>query len=61
MSDESIKDKIEAAAAAEAQKLAPELSTEDLNKVVAGASDVYLNLEGIKGESLDEKPKPPAE
>jgi hypothetical protein len=57
MSDETIKEKIQAAAAAEAGKLAPELSSEDMKQVVGGATNLFLELDGIKGESQDDKHK----
>jgi hypothetical protein len=34
-----------------------ELSKDDLSKVTGGATDVYLNIDGIKGESTDDKHK----
>jgi type VI protein secretion system component Hcp len=35
----------------------PELSNEDLSKAVGGAIDTFLNIDGIKGESTDDKHK----
>jgi hypothetical protein len=57
MSDESIQDKLQAAAT-EAEKLAPELKSEDLKEVVGGAAkDYFLKIEGVDGESQDDKHK----
>jgi hypothetical protein len=34
-----------------------ELNEKDLGSVTGGAVDIFLNLEGIKGESQDDKHK----
>ncbi len=57
MSDDPKKEKVQEAAVAEAGKLAPELSSEDMKQVVGGAADYLLQLDGIKGESQDDKHK----
>jgi hypothetical protein len=34
-----------------------ELSAEDLDQAAGGAVDMFLTLDGIKGESVDDSPK----
>jgi bacteriocin-like protein len=41
----------------EKQKPSVELSEQDLQQVTGGAVDVFLQLDGIKGESQDDKHK----
>jgi type VI protein secretion system component Hcp len=41
----------------EAPKQTPELSEDEMKGVVGGAVDAYLNIDGIKGESTDDKYK----
>jgi hypothetical protein len=41
----------------ENKKQSEELSPEELEKVTGGAYDAFLNLDGIKGESTDDKHK----
>jgi len=54
MSDEPKKENVQPFGA-ETQKQSPELSNEELNKAVGGA--VNLQIDGIKGESQDDKHK----
>jgi len=35
----------------------PELSEEALDNVAGGAVDIFLNIDGVRGESLDDKHK----
>jgi hypothetical protein len=55
MSDDIKKEN--AVPAGEAKQQAPELSNEELDKTVGGAIDSYLQIDGIKGESQDDKHK----
>ena len=55
MSDEPKKEN--ANPAEDSPKQAPELTDDNLNQVVGGAVDIFLQLDGIKGESADDKHK----
>jgi bacteriocin-like protein len=41
----------------EQKKTSGELSEQDLKQVTGGAIDSFLNIDGIKGESTDDKHK----
>jgi hypothetical protein len=55
MSDEPKKEN--ANPAEDSQKQTPQLTDDNLNQVVGGAVDRFLQLDGIKGESSDDKHK----
>lgn len=55
MSDEPKKEN--ANPAEDSQKQTPQLTDDNLNQVVGGAVDIFLQLDGIKGESTDDKHK----
>jgi type VI protein secretion system component Hcp len=55
MSDETKKEN--AVPAEDAQKQAPELSNDEMNKAVGGAFNAFVNFGDIKGESTDKDHK----